>query len=69
LWENPIGEACKDALRLDIDRRVKVEFHGTKVTSNAGLLAHLERFNLSKVSNIEKNNGVSFLLCNKLVAV
>ena len=37
--ENPMGEARKDALKLDFDRRFKLEFHGTKVTSDAGLLA------------------------------
>ena len=37
-----MGEARKDALRLDFDREVKVEFHGTKVTSDAGLLAYRE---------------------------
>ena len=37
--ENPMGEARKDALKLDFDRRLKLEFHGTKVTSDAGLLA------------------------------
>ena len=40
--ENPMGEARKDALRLDFDRRLKVEFHGTKVTSDAGMLAYRE---------------------------
>ncbi len=37
--ENPMGEAHRDALKLDFYRRLKLEFHGTKVTSDAGLLA------------------------------
>jgi hypothetical protein len=37
LRENPMGEAHKDALRRNFDRKLKVEFHGTKVTSDAGL--------------------------------
>ncbi|MHC4146599.1 MAG: transposase, partial [Planctomycetota bacterium] len=40
--ENPMGEARKDALSLNFDHKLRLEFHGTKVTSDAGLLAHRE---------------------------
>lgn len=37
-----MGEARMDALRLDFDRRLKLQLHGTKVTSDGGLLAYRE---------------------------
>ena len=37
-----MGERKKDALRVNFDRKLKLEFHGVKVTSNAGLLTFRE---------------------------
>ena len=37
-----MGESKKDALRINFDRKLKLEFHGVKVTSHPGLLAYRE---------------------------
>ena len=38
----PMGEAEQQALRVDFDRRIKLEFHGARITSDGGLLPYRE---------------------------
>jgi hypothetical protein len=37
-----MGEATAQPLRVDFDRRIKLEFHGARIPSDGGLLAYRE---------------------------
>ena len=39
---HPMGEANLIPLRVDFDRRLKLEFHGSDISSDGGLLSYRE---------------------------
>ena len=50
--ENPAGEAKKGGIRLRFDRRLRLEFRGAKITTDAGLLAVRELDEMMKLTEM-----------------
>jgi len=50
-----MGEARKDALRVIFDNQLKLEFHGARITSNAGLLAYRELDEALELTTLAEN--------------
>ena len=55
---NPEGESENGPLRLVFGRRLKLEYHGSRLTSDAGLLAYRELDNVFGLTGMVRDERV-----------
>ena len=53
---NPMGELKRGCLRVDFDRRLKLEIHGSKVAYDGGLLAYRELDGVLSLTDMAGND-------------